>query len=433
MADYFGTDGIRGEYGKTLTCDLAFAVGNALTQIKAFPNVLIGHDTRCSADALTLALAAGIIQGGGNVTGVGVVPTATISYLTECEKFDYGIMVTASHNTPEFNGIKIFAQNGRKISDSEEEFLEEFFKSNFVACACGRFFQKDGLQNKYFEHLKNCIDVDLKGLKVCIDASNGAACKLAPKVFKSLQATVFKYACSGDGRRINTHCGCLHIQHLVEGVKKNNADVGFAYDGDADRVIAVSKAGNVFDGDKLLYILAKNMKEKGQLFANSVVGTSHTNSGIMVGLNRNKINLVRTDIGDKYVIEAMEKMNLKLGGEQSGHIIIKTHAQTGDGILTSLKICEIMKQSGKTLEELFDAKLIPQCNINVPVKDKMKILNNEQLKNLSNQIANEISPAGRLLIRASGTEDKIRIVVEFPDEEKAKELANKIKQTILQI
>ena len=220
---------------------------------------------------------------------------------------------------------------------------------------------------------------------------------------------------------------------MLKTIKKNKASIGFAYDGDADRVIAVDSNGQIFNGDKILYILAKAMKEQNLLFANSVVGTSHTNSGIMVGLNRKKINLVRTDIGDKYVIEAMEKMNLTLGGEQSGHIIIKTHAQTGDGVLTSLKLCEIVKQSGKTLEELFDATMIPQCNINLDVKDKIKVLNNEELKNLSNKIANEISPAGRVLIRASGTEDKVRIMVEHPNQESAKEYANQIKDTILKI
>lgn len=433
MADFFGTDGIRGEYGKTLTCDLAFSVGNALTQIKSSPRVVIGYDTRCSADALMLSLSSGIIQGGGSVTSAGIVPTATISYLTEKNKYDYGIMITASHNPPEFNGIKVFGHNGRKISDNEEDFLEDFLKNNHISTVCGHFAEDKTLQKQYFEHLKNSINVDLKGLFVCLDASNGASFKLAPSVFKALGAKICKISCSKDGTKINKNCGCLHIENLIKKLKKVGADIGFAFDGDADRVIAVSQNGNVFDGDKLLYILAKHMKEKGELFANSVVGTSHTNSGIMVGLNRNKINLIRTDIGDKYVIEAMEKMNLTLGGEQSGHIIMRTHAQTGDGILTALKICEIVKKTNKTLEELFDAKLIPQCNLNVAVKDKIKIINNENLKILSNEIANEIAPSGRVLIRASGTEDKVRIMVEHPSMEKATEYAIRLQNLIMEI
>ena len=433
MANFFGTDGIRGEFGKTLTSQLAFSVGNALAQIKNNPKVLIGHDTRCSADALAQSLAAGVLQGGGNVVSVKTVPTPAISYLTEIEKFDFGVMITASHNPPAHNGIKVFSGNGRKISDAEEDFLEEFFENNFISSCCGKFCEKLSLQGKYFSHLKNCVETDFKNLTVCLDASNGAASKLAPKVFKCLGAKVFTTACAGLGEKINTNCGCLHIENLKEKMKKNKADIGFAYDGDADRVLAVSKTGNVFDGDKLVYILAKALKEKGQLFANSVAGTSHTNSGIMVGLNRNKINLIRTDIGDKYVIEAMEKMNLTLGGEQSGHIIIKTHAQTGDGILTSLKICEIVQKSGKTLEELFDAKLIPQCNLNLDVKDKIKVLNNEALKNLANKIANEIAPAGRVLIRASGTENKVRVMVEHPDETQAAAYVEEIKSLIEKI
>lgn len=216
-------------------------------------------------------------------------------------------------------------------------------------------------------------------------------------------------------------------------VTSTKSDVGFAYDGDADRVIAVSKSGVIFDGDKLLYILATQMKQQGQLYANSVVGTSHTNSGIMLALNRNKINLIRTDIGDKYVIEAMEKMNLTLGGEQSGHIIIKNYAQTGDGILTSLKICEILQKTQNSLDQLFDANLIYQENINLQVKDKIKIMNNEGLKILANKIANEIAPAGRILIRASGTEDKIRIMIEYPNKQKAMSFANEIKTLIEKI
>lgn len=430
MSNYFGTDGIRGEYGKNLSFDLAFSVGNALSQIKKSPKVIIGHDTRTSADILTLAVSSGIVQGGGHVTCVGTIPTAGISFLTENEKFDYGVIITASHNPPSYNGIKIFDNSGKKLSDCEEEFLEEFFKTQYIADCCGSFKIKTSLQDKYSQHLKNSIGCSLQGMKICLDASNGASFKTAPKVFSKLGAKVFKIACGGNGEKINTNCGSLHIENLIKKVKKTGADLGFAFDGDADRVIAVDEKGSVYDGDKLLYILAKSMKENGQLYANSVVGTSHTNSGIMVGLNRNKINLIRTDIGDKYVIEAMEKMNLTLGGEQSGHIIIRSHAQTGDGILTALKICEIVQKTGKPLEKLFDAKLTAQCNINMVVKDKIKIINSEMLTNLTNKISSEISPAGRVLVRASGTENKVRIMVEHQNQAQAEEYAKQIQTLI---
>ena len=433
MGNYFGTDGVRGEFGKAISCDIAFKIGNALSQIKTNPKVVVGHDTRLSADALCLSVSAGIVQGGGSVFNVGIIPTAGISFLVESENFDFGIIVTASHNPPNFNGIKIFDSSGRKLSENEEDFLEDFFQCNYTAEKCGKFVCDESLQKKYLDHLKNSSLVSLEGMKICLDASNGASFVIAPKVFKNLGATVTKTACKNKGEKINVNCGSLHIENLAKKISKTNADVGFAFDGDADRVVAISKSGEVFDGDKLLYILAKDMKEKSLLFANTVVGTSHTNSGIMVALNRQKINLIRTDIGDKYVIEAMEKMNLSLGGEQSGHIIIKNYAQTGDGILTAIKICEIMKETQKSLDELFDANLIPQENINVSVKDKIKILNNENLKILTNQIANEISPAGRLLVRASGTEDKIRIMVEHPNKQKAKVFANQIKSLIEKI
>ncbi len=433
MSNYFGTDGVRGEYGKNLNFDLAFAVGNSLTQIKKSPRVLIGHDTRVSADALTLAVAGGIVQGGGRVVLAGTIPTAGISFLTEHLKFDYGVIITASHNPPEYNGIKIFDSTGKKLSDGEEEFLEEFFESKNLCAKPGSFKTDKTLINQYISHLKHCIDLPLSGLSVCIDASNGAGFKVAPTVFASLGAKVHKLSCRDDGLKINTNCGSLHIENLIKKVLATGSDLGFAYDGDADRVIAVDCDGEVFDGDKLLYILAKDMKANGTLFANSVVGTSHTNSGIMVGLNRNKINLIRTDIGDKYVIEAMEKMNLTLGGEQSGHIIIRSYAQTGDGILTSLKICEIIKKTGKNLKQLFDAKLLSQCNINMEVKDKIKVINNENLTNMANKIANEISPSGRVLVRASGTEDKVRIMVEHPDCNMANFYANEIRDLISKI
>lgn len=433
MANYFGTDGIRGEYGKNLTAKIAFSVGNALTQIKTNPKIIIGHDTRTSADVLTLSLASGVLQGGGNVVDVGVIPTAGISFLTENEGFDYGVMITASHNPPAYNGIKVFDSSGRKLLDSEEEFLENFFSNNFISEKSGKFENGKAFQKKYIEHLIGSTDIDLGGFSVCLDASNGSSFAIGPRVFETLGAKVNKISCKNDGENININCGSLHIENLVKKVLETKSKVGFAFDGDADRVLAVGKSGEIFDGDKLLYILANFMKQKGLLYANSVVGTSHTNSGLMVGLNQNKINLIRTDIGDKYVIDAMDKMNLCLGGEQSGHIIIKNYAQTGDGILTAIKICEIMKKTGKNLEELFDAKLIPQTNININVKDKIKVLNNEELKILTNKIANEIAPAGRILVRASGTEEKIRIMIEHPNKEETQRYADQIKTLIEKI
>lgn len=433
MTNFFGTDGIRGEYGKTLNAELAFKVGNALSQIKTNPNIVLGHDTRVSSDVLALSLSSGIMQGGGNVVNVKTIPTAGISFLTQNEGFDYGIIITASHNPKHYNGIKVFANNGQKLLDNDEEFLENLFSNSYIANKCGKYVEKENLKMKYIDHLIKSVDTRFDNLKICLDASNGASYRIAPYVFEKLGASVCKVACKNNGEKINENCGSLHIENLIKNVKKTKSNIGFAFDGDADRVIAVDENDNIFDGDKLLYILAKDLNQQGKLYAHSVVGTSHTNSGIMVALNRNKINLIRTDIGDKYVIEAMEKMNLTLGGEQSGHIIIKNHAQTGDGILSALKICEIMQKTNQPLAQLFDAQLIPQTNLNIEVKDKIKVVNNEQLKNLTTDIANEIAPAGRVLVRASGTEEKIRVMVEHPSQESCDKYAESIKDLIKSI
>ena len=431
MANFFGTDGIRGIFGQNLTISLAQTVGNALTQKIKKPKVLIGSDTRLSSDILKCSLANGVMLGGGNVVDVGIMPTASISYLTK-ENFDYGVMISASHNPPKYNGIKIFQKSGRKMNDEEESDLENYFSSTFESEHYGTYKQIN-LSKKYKDFLLSNAEFDLNKYTICLDCSNGASYKIAPLVFRKLGARVFTTACKNKGELINEKCGSLNIENLQNLIKRKNADFGFAFDGDADRVIAVDSNGEVFDGDKILYILAKKLKSENRLYANTIVGTSHTNSGIMTALNKNKINLIRTDIGDKYVIDAMEKMNLTLGGEQSGHIILRDKISTGDGLLTAIILTNAICKENKTLSELFDAKLLPQANINVVVKDKIKVVNNEELKKLITDITFSISPAGRVLVRASGTENKIRIMVEHPSQSKANKLAREIKSLVLKI
>ena len=309
MGNFFGTDGIRGIFGQTLTPSLAKNVGNALCQVKSKPKILIGSDTRLSSDILKCSLAVGVMLGGGDVVDVGIVPTSCVSYLTETLAFDYGVMISASHNPPEYNGIKIFKHNGRKMNDEEESNLESYFSTSIETPFQGKYKQKN-LSKIYINFLVSCSDVSLENYKICLDCSNGSSYKIAPKVFKMLGAEVFVTCGKNKGELINKECGSLHIENLIRFVKEKKANFGFAFDGDADRLIAVDDSGEVFDGDKILYILAKQMKKEGKLYANTVVGTSHTNSGIMNALNKHKINLIRTDIGDKYVIDAMEKMNL---------------------------------------------------------------------------------------------------------------------------
>ena len=431
MANFFGTDGIRGIFGQNLTISLAQTVGNALTQKIKKPKVLIGSDTRLSSDILKCSLANGVMLGGGNVVDVGIMPTASISYLTK-GNFDYGVMISASHNPPKYNGIKIFQKSGRKMNDEEESDLENYFSSTFESEHYGTYKQIN-LSKKYKDFLLSNAEFDLNKYTICLDCSNGASYKIAPLVFRKLGAKVYTTASRNKGELINEKCGSLNIENLQNLIKRKNADFGFAFDGDADRVIAVSGNGEVFDGDKILYILAKKLKSEGKLFANTIVGTSHTNSGIMNALNKHKINLIRTDIGDKYVIDAMEKMNLTLGGEQSGHIILRDKISTGDGLLTAITLTNAICKENKTLPELFDAKLLPQANLNIVVKDKIKVVNNEELKELISNITYSISPSGRVLVRASGTENKIRIMVEHPSKNKATKLAREIKSLVLKI
>lgn len=434
MGIYFGTDGIRGVVNNDLTEQIAQMVGNALARKKNNAKILVAQDTRQSGSYLTCALATGALKGGANVFDVGVLPTAGVSYLTKLKKFDYGVMISASHNPREYNGIKIFDSDGRKLNEKEEADLERYFGCPHILSSLrvGKYKKRNSLQKYYFDYLCACAG-DLSGLKIVIDCSNGASYRLAPKAFKRLGAEVIKTACSNNGLKINERCGSTYIENLRKKVLIEKAQVGFAFDGDSDRVIAVDENGQVFDGDMLLYILAVSMHEKGLLNGNTVVGTSHTNTGLLIALNKKKINLIRTDVGDKYVIEAMEKMNLSLGGEQSGHIIIKNYLNTGDGVLSALCIATIMKQKGKSLAKLFDAKLLIQKNKSIFVEDKLKVLNNEFLSQKILQISNSIAPAGRVLVRASGTEPKIRIMIEHADEKKAEEYLGELEKIILKI
>lgn len=435
MGVFFGTDGVRGVVNNDLTEELAQMVGNALARAKKKAKIIVGRDTRVSGSYLTAAFSTGALKGGASVLDVGIVPTACISYLVKHKKADYGVVISASHNPKEYNGIKIFDGEGRKISEKQESALERYFACPMIVASTkvGKYKFSPSVANAYVKFLLASVKTDLTGLKIVLDCANGAAYKIAPQIFSKLGGKVVKTNCQSSGKKINEKCGSTCIGGLKEKVVKEGADVGFAYDGDSDRVLAVDEQGNVLDGDQLIYILAKHFSKQGTLNAGTVVGTSHTNTGLLIALNRNKINLVRTDIGDKYVIEAMQKMNLTLGGEQSGHIIMRNFLPTGDGILASLQVASILKSSGVKMSALCDAKLLYQANKSVIVGDKLKVLNNEKLSQKISQILNEIAPAGRLLVRASGTEPKIRIMVEHQDKNKADEYLNEIEKIITSI
>lgn len=431
MGVYFGTDGIRGVVNNDLTFDVMYKCGNALTQIKDRPTVLIGRDTRNSGDLVALSVACGAIMGGAKVIDVGVVPTPGIAYLTKRLECDYGVVISASHNPPEFNGIKIFNKNGFKLQDSEEfEIEKHFIKTNIKDNSdIGSYSFSPSFVNCYVEYLVG-LGVNLEGLKVVIDASNGAGFSIAPKVFKMLGAKVYATNCKNNGEKINNNCGSLYPEMLKRNVLKFKADIGFAFDGDADRIVAIDRNGNIFDGDKIIYILSKYMKER-QECINSVVGTSLTNMGIEKALNKIGIKLIRADVGDKYVLEQMLKQECVLGGEQSGHIMNLKYSTTGDGILTAVILTKVLKECGE-LDRLFDVDMYPQYSLNVIVSDKLRVINSEIL---SNAIRNEQEKLkkGRILVRASGTEPKIRIMVECENLNQAKEIACRLENVVKKI
>lgn len=435
MGLFFGTDGLRGIVNKDLSFGIAYKCGNALSSLKETPTILVGRDTRITGEYLTLALASGATAGGAKVVDLGIIPTSGVAYLTKKLNADYGVVISASHNSKEYNGIKIFDNNGYKLGDKEEERVERNFIRNKVNgyLEVGSYTQNYSLTKKYEEFLINAFRSNLNGLKIVIDASNGAAYKIAPKVFKKLGAKVIATSCNNNGEKINDNCGAVYPENLVKQVKRYRADVGFAFDGDADRLIVVDEKGNIIDGDVTIYLLAKHLKEKGLLNGDTVVGTSHTNMAIENALKKENIVFLRTDIGDKYVLKELVLGGYSLGGEQSGHIILKDLHTTGDGILSALAVSNMLVEKGKKLSGLVDVKLYPQENINVKVEDKLKIINSEILSQKISVIREILSKEGRVMVRASGTEPKIRIMVESPNREKNKGFARELKSLIEKI
>lgn len=409
MQALFGTDGIRGVAGQQLTARTAFALGNALARTKKRARIVLGKDTRVSSDMLALALAAGAAAGGGQVLDGGVLPTAAVSFFVRREGADFGVVVSASHNPPEYNGLKVFGADGRKLGDGEEAALERLFGSYAFAPAlrCGRCAPL-GEKGGYAAYLVSC-GVPLAGKTFVLDCANGAAGAIAPRVFRRLGARVVAMSCGQDGRRINENCGALHPGRMRRAVVAAGADAGFCYDGDADRLIAADERGRLVDGDKLLCIFARERKARGALPHDIVVGTAHTNTGAERALAAEGIALVRTDVGDKYVAAYMQKSGAAVGGEQSGHIILSDLAATGDGILASVVLAGLLTRA--KLSALADIRLLPQYNRNVKVKDKARVLGNERVQET---IARAQGAAGvvRLVVRASGTEPLVRVFAE---------------------
>ncbi len=435
MGLYFGTDGIRGVVNDSLTYNIAIKCGNALGASKEQPTIIIGRDTRVSGSFITSAFCVGAMKSGANIIDIGICPTAGIAYITKKVKADFGVVISASHNPSEYNGIKIFDHNGIKLGDKREEELEKKFANEFCVSAekIGSYIQDFNLIKLYEQHLMSTTSHSLKGLTIVLDAGFGAAYRIAPNVFRKMGAKVIATHCQENGANINNNCGATCPETLVRAMKRYKADIGFSFDGDADRIMACDENSNIIDGDQIIYMLGKYLKEKGKLYKNTLVGTTHTNMGLEKALNENGINLIRTDIGDKYVIAKMEEENLSLGGEKSGHVIFKEYATTGDGILTGLQLAKMCKEKNKKISELNDATLYPQININCTVSDKMRIINSELLNRVIIKEKEFLGDGARVMVRVSGTENKIRIMCESLNKEAAYTSAKQIEKVILQI
>ena len=435
MGLFFGTDGLRGKVNEDLTLNIAYKIGNALSILKEKPTIIVGSDTRISNSYLTLGLASGAMSGGAKVIDIGVVPTAGIAYITRTLGADYGIVISASHNSGEYNGIKVFNSEGYKLSDKEEERIERCFiheKTNDFP-DIGTYIQDFNLVKLYKKFLMGASENRLDGITVVLDCAFGAAHRIAPEVFRSLGANVIAANCVNDGMKINSNCGALYPENLRKRIFRYKADMGFAFDGDADRLIAVDEKGDIIDGDMILYGLAKYYKKAGKLKGDTVVGTSHTNMAIEEDLKKEGISLIRTDIGDKYVLAKLLEKDLSLGGEQSGHIILKDYATTGDGILTAITLANMVLKEKQKFSEALKIELYPQVNKNVIVDDKFRIMNNEELGKEVAKFNAELSGRGRIMMRASGTEPKIRVMVESRDRALNESIANSIVTIIKKI
>lgn len=448
---YFGTDGMRGEANKDLTIDLVTDLGLALGYYlkknkkgKNKPKVILGTDTRISGYMIRSALSAGLTSMGVHIDFVGVLPTPGVCYLTRKLKADAGIMISASHNPVKDNGIKIFSQNGYKLPDSIEEEIEalmenreELLKYQVPGDDLGRFKYVEDDMRIYLDFLSSTVKRDFKGLKIVIDAANGAAYRVASKIYQRLGADIIVINNIPNGKNINVNCGSTHPELLQEIVKVYNADLGLAYDGDADRLIAVDHTGKIIDGDLIIAIISIYLQKKGHLNDNKIVTTVLSNMGFEKYLDSKGIGLIRANVGDRYVLEKMKEYGLNIGGEQSGHILMLDYNTTGDGVLSSIQLVAAMLESGKTLNELVEEiELWPQKSQNIMVsKDKKSTWEtNIELINFIKEKEKEIQGKGRILVRASGTESLIRVMVEAETQEivdkYVKELADKIEKEL---
>lgn len=453
---YFGTDGFRGEANVTLTSAQAFKVGRFLGWYYSLhlpqnernsrrARIVIGKDTRRSSYMLEYAIASGIATSGADAYMLHVTTTPSVSYVTRMDGFDCGIMITASHNPFHDNGIKVINSFGEKLDDETTTLIEAYLDGNIAFLGIdgddiplatgdriGCIHDHVSGRNRYIGYLISLASNSYKNMKIGLDCANGASWSIARSVFGALGAQLYVVGDAPDGLNVNRGCGSTHIENLVKLVREKHLDMGFSFDGDADRCLAVDENGNVVDGDKIMYLLANRLKKRGMLNDNTVVATVMSNSGFVSSLNKAGIRCLQTKVGDRFVYECMQERGFSLGGEQSGHIIMKKYATTGDGILTAIMVAEEFCDSKRKLSELVEeVKLYPQYMKNVKVDDKDGAMNDEGVKASLEEVERLIAGNGRVLLRPSGTEPVIRIMVEYESEEKCAEYADIIAKAIV--
>ncbi|MFS0883397.1 phosphoglucosamine mutase [Bacillus sp. 7586-K] len=441
MGKYFGTDGVRGVANSELTPELAFKIGRfggyVLTKDTERPKVIIGRDTRISGHMLEGALVAGLLSIGAEVMRLGVISTPGVAYLTKALGAQAGVMISASHNPVQDNGIKYFGPDGFKLSDDQENEIEALMdqEEDTLPRPIGEHLGQvndyfEGGQ-KYLQFLKQTVDEDFTGIHIALDCAHGATSSLATHLFADLEADVSTMGTSPNGLNINDGVGSTHPEALASFLKEKNADIGLAFDGDGDRLIAVDENGDIVDGDQIMYICAKFLNSEGRLKKNTVVSTVMSNLGFYKALEEYEIKSVPTAVGDRYVVEEMKANDYNLGGEQSGHIIFLDYNTTGDGLLTGLQLVNIMKRTGKKLSELAnEMKKYPQLLINVKVTDKHRVTENEKVKAVIEEVEKEMDGNGRILVRPSGTEPLVRVMAEAPTEELCREYVDRIVSVV---
>ena len=442
MGKYFGTDGVRGVANTELTPELAFKLGRFGGYILAGenndrPTFLVGRDTRISGEMLESALVAGLLSIGAEVMRLGVISTPGVAYLAKEIEADVGVMISASHNPVGDNGIKFFGSDGFKLSDAQEAEIEALLDSETdnlprpTGINLGNISDYFEGGQKYVSYLKSTVESDLEGLKIGLDGAHGSTHKLAPYLFGDLEADTVTVGTNPDGTNINDGVGSTHPEQLIELVQEEKCDFGLAFDGDGDRLIAVDENGNIVDGDKIMFIIAQHLKENDELKDDMVVSTVMSNLGFYKALKEHGLKSDKTKVGDRYVVEEMRKHGYSLGGEQSGHIIMMNYNTTGDGLLSGVHLAAIIKTSGKTLGELASqVETFPQKLVNVKVTDKHNVVNNEKVAAKISEVETEMDGNGRILVRASGTEPLVRVMVEAETVELADEYSSAIAEVV---